>query len=95
LVKLGAPIGSSQVHLHGSHRRKIVAKRSYEVKLSKIAADIESASKKMKSIRKHLSKKDQVNLDLKVKYLKQAKLLVARGCHGGPSMTAKFNAPTA
>ena len=70
-----------------------MAKKSYEVKLSKIAADIESASKKMKSIRKHLSKKDKASLDLKVKYLKQAKLLVSQGCHGGRTMTAKFNGP--
>jgi len=71
-----------------------VAKKSYEVKLSKIAADIESASKKLKGFRKHLSKKDQASLDLKVKRLKQAKLLVSQNC-GGRSMTAKFNGPTA
>jgi hypothetical protein len=67
-----------------------MAKKSFKVKLSKIAADIDAASKKMSSIRKHLSKKDQADLDLKVKCLKQAKAMVSTGC-GGRSMTATFN----
>ena len=71
-----------------------MAKKTFEVKLSKIAADIDWASKKMKGIRKHLSKKDQASLDLKVKCLKQAKRLVSQGCHGGRTMTAKFSGPT-
>ena len=71
-----------------------MAKKSFEVKLSKIAADIEAASKKMKVIRKHLSKADRARLDLKVKCLMQAKVLVGRGCGGGRSMTAKFTGPT-
>jgi hypothetical protein len=69
-----------------------VTRKSFEVKLSKIAADIESASKKMHGFRKHLSKKDKASLDLKVKRLKQAKMLISRNC-GGRSMTAKFNGP--
>jgi hypothetical protein len=72
-----------------------VAKRVFEVKLSKIAKDIDKASKKLKKIRKHLSKADQVRLDLGVKGLKQAKLLVSQNCGGGRSMTAKFFGPTA
>ena len=67
-----------------------MAKKSYQVKLSKIAADIESASKKMQGFRRHLSKKDQASLDLKVKRLKQAKALVSQNC-GGKSMNAKFS----
>jgi len=72
-----------------------VAKKSYEVKLSKIAKDIDAAAKKLKKFRKHLSKKDQGRLDLNVKQLTQAKALVSSGCHGGRSMTAKFFGPTA
>jgi hypothetical protein len=68
-----------------------MAKKTFAVKLSKIAADIDAASKKMSSIRKHLSKEDKADLDIKVKYLKQAKAMISSGCGGGRSMTAKFN----
>jgi hypothetical protein len=95
LDTLDAPIGRIPSSPALLSPEVIVAKKSFEVKLSKIAADIESASKKMKGFRKHLSKKDQASLDLKVRYLKQAKRLVSQGCHGGRTMTAKFNGPTA
>jgi hypothetical protein len=72
----------------------IVAAKSYQVKLSKIAKDIDDAANKLRKLRKHLSKKDRKRLDLNVKQLTQARALVSSGCHGGRSMTAQFSGPT-
>jgi hypothetical protein len=71
-----------------------VAAKSFAVKLSKLAQDIDSASKKLKKIRKNLSKKDQSRLDLNMKRLAQAKALLSLNCGKSGRMTAKFFGPT-
>jgi len=66
-----------------------MAAKTFSVKLSNIAKEIDKASSQLKKIRKHLSPKDQKRADVHVKKLQSARAMVAAGC-AGKKMTAMY-----
>jgi hypothetical protein len=71
-----------------------MAAKTFSVKLSNIAKEIDKASSQLGKIRKHLSPKDKKRADVHVKKLKSAKALVSAGC-SGKKMTAMYMGPDA
>lgn len=66
-----------------------MAAKTYSVKLSNIAKEIDKASGQLKKIRKHLSPKEQKRADVHVKRLQSVKSAVTAACTGR-KMTATF-----
>jgi hypothetical protein len=57
-----------------------MAVKELSVKLSPIAKEIDKATKKLKAIRKKLSPKERKKLDLEIKDLCKARVLIAESC---------------
>jgi hypothetical protein len=66
-----------------------VAKKKLEISLSPIAAQIDKAKKKLKSLRSQVSTSDQKKIDLEIKDLKKIRGVVVKACGG--RMTHAFS----
>ena len=66
-----------------------MAKKKLEISLSPIAAQIDKAGKKLKSLRSQVSTSDQKKIDLEIKDLKKIRAVVVKACGG--RMTHAFS----